>query len=65
MIVYCCIDLDLNVISRQRFKSTYVDDISFHIDDVDLIGERVEVLKAWPHSFDIFAKTLVYAYIKL
>lgn len=44
MIVDCGIDLDFNVIFCKCFLFIEIDDVSFHIDDVNSVCERVKIL---------------------
>jgi len=46
MIVDGSINLYFNIIPCQSFKPIDVDDVSFHIYDVDFVGKGIEVLEA-------------------
>lgn len=45
MIIDGSIDSDLNIISGQSIESIDIDDVSLHIDDMDLVSEGIEVLE--------------------
>lgn len=44
MIIDCGINSDFNVISSQGVESINVDDVCFHVDDMNAVGKGVEVL---------------------
>lgn len=46
MIVDSSINSDLYVVSGNSVKPVDVDDVGLHIDDMDFISERIEVLKS-------------------
>lgn len=59
VVVYGGIDIDLDVISGECFLPIEVDDVGLHIDDVDLVGERVEVLQPRAHSLDVSSESFI------
>ena len=63
IIVHGSIDIDLDIIPGQWFHSIEVDDIGLHIDHMDLIGKRIEVLQPRTHCFHISTESFIYAYI--
>jgi hypothetical protein len=44
MIVDCSIDVDLNVVLGKSFLLAQVDDIGFHVQHMDPVGEGVKIL---------------------
>jgi hypothetical protein len=63
IIVDGSINLHLNIIPRQSFEPVNVDDVSFHIYNVDSVGKGIEVLEARPHCFDVSSETFVNSYV--
>jgi hypothetical protein len=44
MIVDCSVDVNLNVVLGKSFLLAQVDDVGFHIQHMDSIGEGVKIL---------------------
>ncbi len=44
IVIDCCIDLYLDVVSGEGFLSLQVDYVCFHVDNIDFIGKWVEIL---------------------
>lgn len=63
MIVDCSINLHLNIIPRQSFEPVNVDDVGFHIYNVDSVSKGIEVLEARPHCFYVSSETFVNSYV--
>ena len=61
MVVDCSIDVDFDVVFGEGFLFAEVDDVRFHVQDVDAVGEGVEVLQAGAHCLDVPAEAFVNA----
>ena len=61
MVVDCSVDVNFNIVFGEGFLFAEVDDVGFHVEDVDAVGEGVEVLQARAHCFDVPAEAFVNA----
>ena len=64
MIVDSCINSDFNVVPGESVESVEVDNIGFHIKDMNFIGARVKVLQTRSYSFYVSSESFVNSLIK-
>lgn len=62
MVIDCCVNVNLNVIFGKSTLLGQVDDVGFHVHDVNLVREWIEILESWPHGLDVLAKPFIDAY---
>ena len=62
VIVHCGIDAYLNVVLSDCVLPAQINNLSLHVNDVDLIGAWVKVLETRTNCLGIFAEPFVQAY---
>lgn len=46
MVIDCCVNVNLNVIFGKSTLLSQVDDVGFHVHDVNLVREWIEILES-------------------